>query len=743
MAWPYGGEILTSFQFASGYDNPEAYTGNAELLQISSSISDTHYELIYLCKNCFQDVSTSGGVLILGWAQSTTLPVNPECAADVSVIEQHNNGQSIFGGAIGSDALQAGYDNWAALATGSPQGECGTTEPTSTTTTNATPGPTVTSQPVPTDMAYDYIVVGGGAGGIPIADRLSEAGKSVLLIEKGPPSTGRWGGTMKPDWLEGTDLTRFDVPGLCNQIWHDSAGIACEDTDQMAGCVLGGGTAINSGLWWKPYNLDWDYNFPTGWKSSDMSTAESRVFSRIPGTTIPSTDGNLYRQEGYNVVSGGLASAGWSDMALNDNPNNKNHTFGRTPYMYSNGERGGPLATYLVSASQRSNFELWTGTAVKRVIRERGHITGVEVEPSMNGGYSGIINVTSVTGRVILSAGTFGTPKILFRSGIGRTDQLQVVAGSADGDTMISSDHWIELPVGNNLIDHVNTDTVITHPDVLFYDFYEAYDDPIDNDVNTYLSSRSGILTQAAPNIGPIAFDEITGPDGITRQIQWTARVEGGHDIPDGNSMVISQYLGRGATSRGVMSISTSGDGDLSTYVSTLPYLRDSADVAVVKQGISNLIAALSSVPGLEFAYPDLSNGITIDDFVDNMVVSYSNRRANHWMGTCKLGRDDARIGGSSVVNLDTKVYGTDNLFVVDASIFPGMVTPNPSAYIVTASEHAADRILALSENKIVGRYGQCDGRNWNGSYICEEPYTCVYTNEYYSQCLWEEKRII
>jgi len=56
---------------------------------------------------------------------------------------------------------------------------------------------------------------------------------------------------MKPEWLVGTNLTRFDVPGLCNQIWVDSAGIACTDTDQMAGCVLGGGTAVNAGLWWK------------------------------------------------------------------------------------------------------------------------------------------------------------------------------------------------------------------------------------------------------------------------------------------------------------------------------------------------------------------------------------------------------------------------------------------------------------------------------------------------------------
>lgn len=56
---------------------------------------------------------------------------------------------------------------------------------------------------------------------------------------------------MKPDWLVDTNLTRFDVPGLCNEIWVNSTGIQCYDTDQMAGCVLGGGTAVNAGLWWK------------------------------------------------------------------------------------------------------------------------------------------------------------------------------------------------------------------------------------------------------------------------------------------------------------------------------------------------------------------------------------------------------------------------------------------------------------------------------------------------------------
>ncbi|KAI1437222.1 fungal cellulose binding domain-containing protein [Xylaria sp. CBS 124048] len=732
MAYPYEDEVLTSFRYATGYVEPDLYTGDAQLTQISSTVNDTYYSVIFRCQNCFtwdQDGAsgsqpTSAGFLLLGWCNSFTPPTNPSCPTDITLV-QHDNGQAIFGAELDSNIANPSYTDWVSMATATVTGDCGggTTSPTPTPT--ATP----TGIPVPTST-YDYIVVGGGGGGIPIADKLSEAGKSVLLIEKGPASSGRWGGTLGPDWVEGTNLTRFDVPGLCNEIWVDSAGIACTDTDQMAGCVLGGGTAINAGLWWKPYGLDWDYNFPSGWKSSDVEEATSRVFSRIPGTYTPSLDGKLYLTQGLDLISGGLGDAGWTSVDANDVPDEKNHTFTRTPYMYSHGERGGPMATYLVTANERSNFKLWLNTAVKRVVRTGGHITGIEVEAYGDGGYAGVVNVTSVTGRVILSAGTFGSAKLLMRSGIGPFDQLEVVQGSSDGPTMISQEQWIPLPVGYNLNDHVNTDTVITHPDVVFYDFNAAYDDPNMTDVNLYLNDRYGILAQAAPNIGPIFFDEIKGADGIVRQLEWTSRVEGSDGVESGHSMTMSQYLGRGSVSRGRMTIT----GALSTVVSTLPYLHNQNDVDAVIQGIKNLRSALSGVENLTWDLPPSNE--TVEDYVNNLVVSYATRRANHWIGTSKLGTDDGRLNGTAVVDLNCQVYGTDNLFVVDASIFPGHVSANPSSYVIVAAEHASDRILALAPPEAQAQYAQCGGLSYSGSFQCASPYTCQYQNDYYSQCL-------
>lgn len=118
------------------------------------------------------------------------------------------------------------------------------------------------------------------------------------------------------------------------------------------------------------------------------------------------------------------------------------------------------------------------------------------------------------------------------------------------------------------------------------------------------------------------------------------------------------------------------------------------------------------------------------------MVVSPSNRRANHWMGTSKLGLDDGRTGGTAVVDVNAKVYGTDNLFVVDASIFPGVPTTNPSAYIVTAAEHASQKILALAAPNPIAKWGQCGGRQWTGAFLCVAGTKCTVVNDWYSQCL-------
>ncbi|KAF1351268.1 hypothetical protein BDV97DRAFT_351484 [Delphinella strobiligena] len=538
---------------------------------------------------------------------------------------------------------------------------------------------------------YDYVIVGSGAAGIPLAAKLSESGLRTLLIERGPPSSGRWGGTQKPSWLANTNLTFYDVPALDNEIYQGnfSDGIYCSDVQgAIASCVLGGGTAINAGLWWRPADMDWDYNFPAGWYSSDMSAAVDRVFNKIPGTHVPSSDGQLNLQQGAGVLEYAFETAGWKREVSNETPNQRTETrvFTNTTFMYENGERGGPMATYLVEADARSNFDLWTNTMVERVIRDGSAVTGLEITSAGEGGHSGNINLSS-GGSVILSAGAFGTPKILFRSGIGPQDMLETVQ-KAEPDKMISQDQWINLPVGYNLLDNINTDMVISHPNVVRYDFSAAYNSPISEDAAAYLNSRSGILTQSAPNLNPMVWEPVTGTDGNYRQLQWTARVDTSLGVAqDGHVMTISNYLGLGQVASGRATINS----DLNMIVETSPEsLSNAADRDAIVHGINSMRAALQNVSDLTILSP--TNDISAEDYVD----STSHAPVNHWLGDCKMGTDDGRTGGSAVVDTDTKVYGMDNLFVVDGSIVPGLTTGNPSAIIVVVAEKAAEKILAL-----------------------------------------------
>ena len=502
---------VASLILSRGYVAPDDYTGNATIGEIYHTVNDTNFEFIYRCQWCWiwnqngasgSQIPTSE-VQVIGWAQ------HDKIFSGTWVF--HNKGQSQFGAPV-ADARNAKYTDWVNLVE--------TPSPTATPSGGVTPTPTpigpvsCVGSLAPTGT-YDYIVVGGGAAGIPVADKLSEAGRSVLLLEKGPPSLAQFGGTMGPEWATSNNLSRFDIPGLCNEIWVNSAGVACTDVTQMAGCVLGGGAAVNAALWWHPVDIDFDYNFPPGWKSADVKPAIDRVFKRIPGTDIPSMDGIRYKQEGFDILSGALGAGGWKSVIANDQPNEKNRTYSHSPFMYANGQRQGPLGAYLPTALARKNFKLWTNTMVRRVVRTGGKATGVELESGVNGtGYCGTINLNP-GGRVILSSGTFGSTKVLYRSGIGLKAQLDVVKGSIqDGPSFVNESDWINLPVGQNLNDHVNTDLVVKHPNVSFYDFYQAWDTPIESDKQAYLSKRFGILAQSAPNIGPIAWEFIKGSDG-------------------------------------------------------------------------------------------------------------------------------------------------------------------------------------------------------------------------------------
>ena len=73
---------------------------------------------------------------------------------------------------------------------------------------------------------------------------------------------------------------------------------------------------------------------------------------------------------------------------------------------------------------------------------------------------------------------------------------------------------------------------------------------------------------------------------------------------------------------------------------------------------------------------------------IEKYVRNYG-RTSYHHVGTCKMGKDQM-----SVVDVDLKVYGVQNLRVIDSSIMPSIVSSNTYAPTIMIAEKGSDLIL-------------------------------------------------
>lgn len=54
--------------------------------------------------------------------------------------------------------------------------------------------------------------------------------------------------------------------------------------------------------------------------------------ARLPSTDHPSTDGNRYLEQSFNVVQQLLTPQGYSQITINSNPNYKDHAYGYSAF---------------------------------------------------------------------------------------------------------------------------------------------------------------------------------------------------------------------------------------------------------------------------------------------------------------------------------------------------------------------------------------------------------------------------
>ncbi len=146
--------------------------------------------------------------------------------------------------------------------------------------------------------------------------------------------------------------------------------------------------------------------------------------------------------------------------------------------------------------------------------------------------------------------------------------------------------------------------------------------------------------------------------------------------------------MSHGLTSRGTLGINTAGN----TVFSKEPWTNTATDKEAWTIAINELLD-MARQPGSPLVFSGGSNATAAT------VLSGPVQPGIHMVGTTKMGTDDGRKNGTAVVDLNNKVYGTENLFVVDASFHPDLPTGNTQAIVMVAAEHAVERIIALRNN--------------------------------------------
>lgn len=504
---------------------------------------------------------------------------------------------------------------------------------------------------------YDYIVVGGGPAGIITAERFVEAGKKVLLLERGVGPTVDTGANKTLPWNK--SLTAIDLPGLSADVgsldvWNE---YMCTDTEGMAACVLGGGVTVNYMVFIHPpaHDFDDNNNWPRGWKWEDIKPAAERLYQRNPGSTLPSADGKRYDQGLYSVLSKFFSNIGWKSVDTIAQPDEKHQVYSYPAWNIKDQKRAGPVRTYLPLAEKRDNFSLQLGAKVLRVVRSGSQVTGVEVQTAS--GETEIITLAQ-DGRVVLAAGALSTPRLLFNSGIGPSKQIETAEKS--GINVPPKKEWLELPVGLGFRDHsIFTLNVQTNGSFGIPDYDAILNGTDRKDISLY-KKDSGLLTQGKHRMIFFSSNELNGQ---TRYYQGSCAPQ------DDSVLEIKAYLTHGATSTGVLGL----DSEQKTVFEKSPYMQSADDRKAAGTFIKELISDISA-PG---------SGLELITKPNITAILSNIASGNHYASTAKMGTDDGRKGGSSVVDTNTKVYGIDNLVGLYETFHIVSTKTNFSSFIV------------------------------------------------------------
>ncbi|KIW01591.1 uncharacterized protein PV09_07063 [Verruconis gallopava] len=619
---------------------------------------------------------------------------------------------------------------------------------------------------------YEYIVVGSGPGGAPLAARLALAGHSVLLIDAGAdhandpvlrvPALHPYASQYEPiSWqffvdhyadeaqaVRDSKMT-YLLPngsyyvGLSPPAGAERLGIWYPRTAALGGCA-----EHNALITILPDTADWDYmeslTGDSSWSSDNMRKYFERMekCEYLPNSVVGhGYDGWLETQttpviliaEDLKVLSLVIAAAttmgknligkivntvtGLAEVLLQDINSPLRSQSADELYQVplamktSDFSRGGPRDwVYNISQSSQYKLDIQLNTLVTKVLFDGnssdGNVraTGVEyligeslyaADPRYDPSQEGTPGTVKATREVIVSGGAFNTPQILKLSGIGPKDELE------NFDIPVV----VDLPgVGTNMQDRYEVGIVGKAPSpfaLLEKCTFLKGDDPCyDQWLNAPPFLKGGYQTNGIA-LAYMKHSSVAANPAHDLYLGGVPAYFKGYfpDYADFATADLSiwTWLTLKAQSRnnaGTVTLKSANPRDTPNILFNSFSVGGDEDLQAVYEGMEFGIQAFENLVPLDGSFERIWPPQNISSEDDLKQFARDEAWGHHASCTCPIGADNDPM---AVLDKDFKVRGTQNLRVVDASVFPKI----PGTYLVTPvymiSEKAADVILAAA----------------------------------------------